>query len=205
MRAPLALTAIFLALAAAAAAQPAPQGPPQGTRISGTVKSVTAGDVVLQSGAGEVDVALTPQTRVLMREAATSAEITPGAYLGTSNQNSATGAEGTATEVHVMPNGPNVNYPMNNSGLMMTNGHVRSVTTTSRGQEMDVDYGQGAPRHVVVTGDTRVSRLVDVGAAGLKPGQSVSAVTNPGEGGKPTASYISINPPEPPPAPAASH
>jgi hypothetical protein len=81
---------------------------------------------------------------------------------------------------------------MNNSGLTMTNGHVKSVTQTANGQEMDVDYGQAATRHIRVTKDTNVSRMVEVGLGGLTPGVSVDARATTGTGGKLTATFISI-------------
>ena len=184
-----------VALLATAAVAADAQQPPPGTRIAGTIKSVTASGLVLATATGDVDVAMTPTTRVLVRKPAAVSDIKPGAYLGTSNQNSADGASGTATEVHLMQNGPNVNYAMNNSGLTMTNGHVKSVNQTAKGQEMDIDYGQASTRHVVVSADTVVTTMDDVGAAALKPGLEINAMTTSGTNGKPTASFISINTP----------
>ena len=62
---------------------------------------------------------------------ATVSEIKPGGYLGTANVTSPAG--GKATEVHLMDNGPNVHFAMDaDKGLMMTNGHVKSVQTTAK-------------------------------------------------------------------------
>jgi hypothetical protein len=168
------------------------QQPPQSMRFAGTVKSVTTDELILSTANGDVALAITPRTRVVVRQPGAASDIKPGAYLGTSNQDSTLPSTGTATEVHIMDNGPNVNYPMNNSGLTMTNGHVKSVTTTAKGEEMDIDYGQASPRHVVVGKDTSISRMVDVGAKGLKPGLAVNAMTATGSDGKKTASFISI-------------
>jgi len=186
---------LMFAVALVAATAVAQQQAPQGTRIAGTVKSVTASDVILATANGDVDVAVTPQTRVLVRQAARVSDIKPGAYLGTSNQNSADGNSGTATEVHLMDNGPNVNYPMNDSGLTMTNGHVKAVSSSAAGQEMDIDYGQATIRHVVVNKDTSITKMKDVGLAGLKPGLEVNAMTASGTDGKPTATFISVRTP----------
>jgi hypothetical protein len=151
------------------------QGPP-GTRIAGTVKSVAAGDVTLATANGDVDIAVTPQTRVLLRQEASASDIKPGAYLGTSNQNSAADSNsGTATEVHLGDNGPNVNFPMNSSGLTMTN-------------------GQSTTRHVLVKRGTVITRMKEVGVAGLKAGLQVTAMTTSGANGKPTATFILIGP-----------
>jgi len=195
-----AIAAALLAVVALSAG--AQQQGPQGTRISGTVKSVTAGDVTLATASGDVAVAITAQTRVLLRQEASVSDIKPGAYLGTSNQNSpADSNSGTATEVHLGDNGPNVNFPMNNSGLTMTNGHVKTVTSTPAGKEMDIDYGQSTTRHVLVKQDTVITKMKDVGVAGLKAGLEVNAMTTAVTEGKPTATFILIGPPPAPSRP----
>jgi hypothetical protein len=188
----LAVALVALTVGAAGAQQA-----PQGTRVAGTVKSVTANDVILTTANGDVDLAITPRTRVLARQPGATSDIKPGTYLGTSNQDGTDAGTGTATEVHIMDHGPNVNYPMNSSGLTMTNGHVKSVTTTAKGKEMDVDYGQTTPRHVVVGKDTNITRMIDVGSSGLKPGMDVNAMTTTAADGKPTATFISITSAEP--------
>lgn len=183
--------AILAAIAVPAVAQQAPRG----TRISGTVKTVAAGHLVLATASGDVDVGITTQTRVLVRQSASVSDIKPGSYLGTSNQNSATDSSaGTATEVHLAANGPNVNFPMNQSGLTMTNGHVKAVTATPAGEEMDIDYGKGTDRHVLVKEGTPVTKTQEVGLAALKPGLEVSATTNRASDGKTTASFIIVGP-----------
>lgn len=187
------IAAAVLAVAAISAA--AQQRGPQGTRIAGTVKSVSAGDVTLATANGDVDIAVTAQTRVLVRQEASVSDIKPGAYLGTSNQNSATDPNsGTATEVHLGDNGPNVNFPMNKSGLTMTNGHVKAVTSTPAGKEMDIDYGQSTTRHVLVKQGTVITKMKEVGVAGLKAGLEVTAMTTSGTKSKPTATFILIGP-----------
>jgi hypothetical protein len=185
------LAVSLLALVAApAGAQPRA---PQGTRITGTVKSVSAHQVMLTTANGEITVEITPATRVLVRRPASVRDIKPGVYLGTANQNStARSNAGTATEVHLAANGPNVNFPMNKSGLTMTNGHVKTITATAGGLEMNIDYGKGATRHVLVPKGTVVTRMKQVGIAGLRPGVDVNAVTTPGADGRPTASFILV-------------
>jgi hypothetical protein len=166
--------------------------------ITGVIKSVGPNMLVVTTSSGDVTVTMGGQTRVLKRETGALNDIKPGAYLGTSNQTAPDGVNNTATEVHVMANGPNVEQqmdPQHNPGLMMTNGHVTSVTTTTRGAEMDVDYGGAAPRHVVVPQNAAMSRLVDVGASALQPGQQVMARTSVAADGKPLASFVLIGPP----------
>jgi len=192
-------TAVALViLAGAANAQPAnpPSSPPppMGERITGAVKSVAADHIVLSTDKGEVEVLVTPQTRVMDREPASASEIKAGGYLGTANVTSASG--GTATEVHLMDNGPNVHSVMNaDTGLMMTNGHVTSVKTTANGEEMDVNYGSGV-QHVVVPANTPVTRMVASDIASLKMGEVVTAAVRPDADGKLTAAFIVLSPPK---------
>jgi hypothetical protein len=190
---------ISFALIVLTSAAAGAQQPPRGVPIIGTVKSATTTSVVLATPKGDVDIAITPQTRVLVRRPAAADDIKPGAYLGTSNQNGTQADTGTAKEIHMMDKGPNVNFAMNKSGLMMTNGHVKSVTHTAQGEEMEVDYGKAQTRHVLVGKDTVMTRMVDVGAAGLKPGLEVRANTTATAGGKPTATFIVIAAPKPNP------
>jgi hypothetical protein len=197
MRVHLISLALVVLTAAAAVAQPAPQG----VRIAGTVKSVAATHVILATPKGDIDIAMTPQTRVLVRRPATADEIKQGAYLGTSNQDGTEAGTGTAKEIHMMDKGPNVNFAMNKSGLMMTNGTVKSVKHTAKGDEMDIDYGQAQTRHVIVSKDTVMTRMVDLGAAGLKPGIEVSANTTTGADGKPAATFIMVTSPATKPSP----
>lgn len=183
--------AAALGLATAAAAQP---GPP-GQRIAGTVSSVSPTELVISTSSGPVRVGLSPETRVMKREDAKPGDIAAGAYLGTANQTNADGSGGTSTEVHLMDNGPNVNAPMNNAGLVMTNGHVKSVKTTSAGRELDIDYGQGTTRHVLVPAGTPTARISNVGLGGLSVGETVTAMAQPGAGQTPAAMAVIIEPP----------
>jgi hypothetical protein len=182
------------ALAAGAALAQTPSAAANGP-ITGVIKSVAPDALVVTTSSGDVTVGMTAQTRVLKREAGAVGDIKPGAYLGTSNQTASDGVNNTATEVHVMSNGPNVEQqmdPQHNPGLMMTNGHVTSVKTTDRGAEMDVDYGGAAPRHVVVPQNAAMSRLTDVGASALQPGEKVMARTSAAADGKLLASFVLI-------------
>jgi len=187
------LLAVML-VSVADAQQGPPQGPP-GNRLAGTVKSADASKLVLATAKGDVTLTLTPQTRLSTSQAASVSDIRPGTYLGTSNQNGPAPDMGTATEVHLEDNGPNVNSPMNNSGLIMTNGHVTRVTHTAAGEEMDIDYGQATRRHVVVPADTRVTKMAPIDASQLKPGVSVMAMTSTGPDGHPVANMVMIGGP----------
>lgn len=195
MRLTLVLAAATLALAAGAAQGETPAAPqPMPQRVSGTVKALPPGHLLLTTASGEVDLLVTPQTRVLTRTAASAAEIAAGSYLGSANVTTAEG--GQATEVHLMADGPNVHSTMDaNAGLMMTNGHVTSVQTTAKGREIDVNYGTGA-RRIVVAADTPVTRMVASDLSSLKVGAAVTAILKPGEG-PPTANYITFTPPAP--------
>ena len=155
------------------------------------MKAVSPGHVVIATATGDVDLPMTPQTRVAARQIASPDEIKAGTYLGTANVTGPDG--GVAIEVHMATAGPNVaNTPMGPPNQVMTNGHVKAVKTTAKGQEMDVDYGGAETRHVIVPAGAPVSRLVD---AQLAPGATVTARTASGADGKPTAIFIQVTGP----------
>lgn len=176
---------LFAATAASA------QQPGANNRVNGVVKSVSGGHVIITTMKGDVDLALTEQTRYGVRHETSTGNIKPGTYLGTSNQNGAAPNTGTATEVHILPSGPNLQFPMDDKGLTMTNGRVTSVKRTDKGQEMEIDYGKDTKRQVTVTSDTSVTSQVDGTVADLKPGATVLALTD----GKTTATFITVQPP----------
>lgn len=189
---PMLAAALLAVIAIPAGAQ---QRAPQGERITGTVTSVTTSQLTLATANGDINIALTPHTRVFVREPASISDIKPGAYLGTANQNNTSGSNaGTAKEIHLARNGPNVDFPMNKSGLMMTNGHVKSVTSTSDGLEMDINYGKNTTRHVLVKKNTPITRMKDMGVTGLRPGLKVTAMTTRGSDKRLTATFILIEP-----------
>jgi len=187
----LGLSALVL-MAGPALAQPAPMMAPP---VNGVVKSVAAGHVVLTTATGDVDLALDPKVRVMRREPASTSEIKPGAYLGTANLTAPDGVSNTATEVHLMADGPNVHRAMSpeaNPALMMTNGRVKSVVQTAKGHEMDVDYGGATTRHVVVAKGAEMTFMREVGVAALQPGVAVQARTAPGADGRPVAMMLMV-------------
>jgi len=187
----LTLAAAALALAGAASAQM-----PQGQRLTGTVKAADASHVVITAASGDVDLAITPQTRILVQQKASAADIKPGAYLGTANVTDATG-NGKAAEVHMMDNGPNVHSVMDaDKHLVMTNGHVKSVSATPKGEDLEVDYGAAAPQHVVVPAGTPVTRLAPGDIAAVKTGEMVQALAVPGADGKLSAAFIAVAAPK---------
>ena len=153
MKTSLSLAGILMFCASMAGAQTTAMSP-----ITGTVKTLSDGHVVVVTAGGEVSVRMTSKTRVFSQVKVSAPEIKTGSYLGTANVDSAAG--GVATEVHLMDDGPNVaNTPMPAPNTVMTNGHVKSVVSTPKGQEMEVDYGGSQTRHVVVPQNTPVSRM----------------------------------------------
>jgi hypothetical protein len=172
--------------------------------MTGTIKSVTAGEMMLATASGDVDVALTlagpiswddghlPKTRVLERQAASISDIRPGTYLGVLNQNTAGDANsGVAIQVIILPFANSRNYSPQNNSQMKTNGRVKMVTSTSAGKAVDIDLGQTV-RHVLVKSDTPITRMADVGIGALKPGVQVSLENAEGTDGRLTAVNIVI-------------
>lgn len=202
MRISYAMAVVCAGLAAQIAT--AQQGPPpggMGAPVSGTLKSVGADQIVLATPKGDVVISVTPKTQVFASQSASASDIKPGSYLGTSNQNGAAPNTGTASEIHLGDNGPNVNSPMNNAGLTMTNGHVKTVSHTKAGAELDIDYGQPTMRHVVVPENTRITKMVNTRLSDLKPGVMLNAMTTTGADGKSVANMIMVGAPPVQPAP----
>lgn len=182
---------LLVALGTLATTIASAQTPNLNNRINGTVKSVAADHIVVTTAKGDVDLAITAQTRYGLRNASNANDIKPGTYLGTSNQNGSAPDTGTATEVHVMEKGPNIQFPMNDTGLTMTNGRVTSVKRTDKGQEMEIDYGKDTKRRVTVTGDTSVTTQTDATVADVKPGLHVMAILS---ADSKSTTYVTIEP-----------
>lgn len=185
---------LLVALSTLAATVAGAQTPNLNNRVNGTVKSVGNGHIVVDTARGDFDLTVTAQTRYGIRNSSNATDIKPGTYLGTSNQNGAAADTGTATEVHVMEKGPNLQFPMNDTGLTMTNGRVTSVKSTDKGQEMEIDYGKDTKRRVTVTGNTSVTTQTDATAADVKPGVHVMAILGATPDTKSTATFVTIDP-----------
>ena len=195
-RSPLMEATMFTRLALAATlalAMSVAHAQSQDQRVTGKVKSVAADHLVVSTEKADVDLLLTRETRISKSEKASAAQIKSGSYLGTANQNVEDG--GRATEVHLADSGPDVHAPMNADGLMMTNGHVKSVHSTAQGQEMDIDYGKGT-RHVVVPASTPITKMIPQDRTALTPGVRVTVFRGVGADGKQTARFVLLSAPQ---------
>ena len=182
MRLSLTIAALAAGLIAGAAqAQTASQ-------VQGAVKALSGDELVVTGAAGDVTVTLTPETRIFTMRPISQADLKDGVYVGTTNKDAPEG--GHATEVHVADGGPAFQAEWGAPGLMMTNGKVKSVKQTAKGQEFDVDYSAGV-RHVVAAPGTPITRVVPADRALLKPGVPVQASVKEADGRK-VAVYVSI-------------
>ena len=186
MRIPMAaVAATFAMLAAGSALAQSPPG------VVGPIKSVAGDDIVVATASGDVTVTLTPQSRIFQSRPITATDLKDGVYVGTTNKDAGE-ATGHATEVHVADGGPAFQAEWGAPGVMMTNGKVKSVTQTAKGQEFDVDYSTGV-RHVVAAPGTPITRNVAADRSALKPGVSIRASVKDADGKK-LVQYIGINP-----------
>jgi len=137
-----AVAVLSLTLAGAASAQA-----PMTTRVEGVVASISPTAIVLtKADGGTANVPLQPNWSVRVSKPIAVTDIVPGSYLGTTNYAKPDGT-GTSLEVHVSPpgvKGPGVDFVMDaNAGTTMTNGVVGTVTQSSAGRVLSVDYGHG--------------------------------------------------------------
>ncbi len=198
-------TAVWFALGAAAggaafAADPA-------VHIRGTVVSAAAGNVTVQTGEGNVSLAIDATTRIAGVVPSSLAEIKEGTFVGIANVPGATSS--SALEVVVFPEAMkgaglgdyawdlapkkrsgSATSSMTNgtvkssvaasspaTGSAMTNGTVKK-TETSKGLVLTVDYGKGE-KTIRVPANVPVVGIVPADASKLLPGAHVFVATKP--------------------------
>jgi hypothetical protein len=200
-----------------AASQPPPAQPPP--PVIGKVRSLA--DNVLTLGTldhGDLSVTLGPGTHVVVNRPGTLADLSAGAFIGTT---AVEGADGKlrASEVHVFPEAlrgtGEGHYPWGTvPATTMTNGSVRSMTNGSvaartpgagdaAGVSLDVTY-KGGQTQVEVAPDVPVVLIVLTDTSLLTPGTQVLAIGQPDASGSLAANLVAILPPpspSPPPPP----
>ena len=203
------LAAALLAVLPALAPGQSPAQPPP---VSGKVRAFAGR--VLTIGTldhGDVAVTLGPDVHVVVNRAGTLADISAGAFIGTT---AVEGADGKlrASEVHVFPEAlrgtGEGHYPWGSAtATTMTNGNVRSMTNgsvaarapdagTSAGIALDVTY-KGGQTQVEVAPDVPVVVIVLAEESLLKPGTQVLAFGQADAAGGMTANLVAILPPPP--------
>ena len=211
--------ATALLLAAALGAAPAlgldqAQPPPP---VIGKVRSLAGNVLTLGTlDHGDLNVNLGPGTHVVVNRPGTLADVSAGAFIGTT---AVAGADGRlrASEVHVFPEAlrgtGEGHYPWGTApATTMTNGSVRSMTNGSvaartpgagdaAGVSLDVTY-KGGQTQVEVAPDVPVVVIVLTDTSLLTPGTQVLAIGQPDASGGLAANLVAILPPSPSPSPS---
>jgi hypothetical protein len=189
--------------------------PPE--HLRGTLQSVAATYVTLQTTGGATQVALTSDTSYALATKSSLNAILPGSYIGTAA--AGTGPDMTALEVVIFPPAmrgageghypwdklPDVSKPgasassMTNGSVSaiaiprktdssMTNGSVQTVSTLPGAKQISVVY-HGGKQIILVLPTTPVVSISSASAAALKPGVHVFIFAT-GSNGKTTALHI---------------
>ncbi len=168
-----------LAAASVALAQPAPAAPPMPHIVRGAVTDVGDNKLTLKTRDGKVVVVnLTKTWTVQVTKPIKSSEIQPGSFIGTAEMPQPDGS-GKSLEVHVFPPGVKMgegHYDWDlKKGSKMTNGTVKTVASSRKGQALDVTYFTET-RHIEVPPKTPIV-LITRGERGLvQPGVKVFLV-----------------------------
>ena len=173
---PMLSAVVFFLSAAVAAAAPATPAPAM-MSLAGTITSVNAGTLVLDMGGNKSTVAVTPDTLVLSRQAATYADIKPGEAMGVAAKKEADGSL-TATSINIFS--PELwkvaqkgQWPMT-TGEIMTNAVVTDAMVSAMNAGTISLVYQDVSAKIAVPATADIHRLVTVPESDLKPGMRVS-------------------------------
>jgi hypothetical protein len=169
-----ALLRVVLASLALAVLSPGVEAQPKQQRIRGTITGLEGDVLAVKTREGrEVKVHLAEKLAVAAAKATTLAELKQGAYVGVTTRKREDGAL-VALEVHTLaPAVPQGFRPWDLApDTMMTNANLTSVAQVTGGQEISVQYKEGAQKILVPPG-TPVVTTVPADRAALKPGEYV--------------------------------
>ncbi len=186
------LFSLALFAAAAAGAQPAPSSL---QAVRGVVSAVDPSHLTIQPKVGApLTIDLTPTWSVQVTKAIDVAEIREGSFIGTAEIPQSDGV-GQSLEVHVFPPGVKIgegHYAWTLAqGSMMTNGTVGTVTSGSRGRELQVSY-PGGQRKIIVPPGVPVVRITNGERAMIAPGAAVFLMAFPKPGGGLIAGAVAV-------------
>jgi hypothetical protein len=181
-------------IAAAAMVAPAQAAPPAPIHIRGSIASATATSLTIATASGSVTVALSPKTNIAGAVAGSTADITPGKFLGIASapgsglnkalevvvfpESMRGSGEGdypwdspTPTHHSTMTNGT-VSLPVSHS--TMTNATVGAMSGAAQ-KIIKMNY-KGGSRTLIVPANTPVVRVSPGSKALFRPGSSVFVV-----------------------------
>ncbi|HEY7494341.1 MAG TPA: DUF5666 domain-containing protein [Candidatus Tectomicrobia bacterium] len=163
-------------------------------RVRGTITAFDGQVLTVKSRDGkELALQMTETTTVATARALTLADLKQGDYVGVTTMQRADGAL-VAVEVHTIPRTvPEGHGPWDlQPGAMMTNANVATVVQAAGGQELTLEYKDGAKKILVPEG-TPIVTTVPADASFLKPGEYVFASARVDAEGKMTVLRIQVS------------
>lgn len=163
-------------------------------RIRGTITSFDGNVLALKTrGEGkDLRLQLAPEATVATAKAITLADLKAGAYVGATAQKK--GDRMVALEVHTLgPQAPSGRTPWDlEPGSTMTNANLAGVARVTGGNEITLQYKDGAQKIVVPDG-TPIGTTVAGTRADLKPGEYVFVAARRETDDKLTAPRIQVS------------
>jgi len=158
-------------------------------RVRGTITGLDGNVLAVKSRDGkDLKVELTEKATVATARAVTLADLKAGTYVGVTTRKGSDGAL-VALEVHTLPPTAAEGYMAWDlePGTMMTNANLTSVAQVTGGQELSVQYKDGAQKILVPPG-TPIVTTVPADRSFLKAGEYVFFNASVGADGKLTTS-----------------
>ncbi len=164
------------------------------TRVRGTITRLDGDVLTVKSREGkEVRVQLASDTQVAVAKAATLADIKPGTYVGSAAIKRPDGTL-VAKEVHTLPpQVPSGHMPWDlEPGSTMTNANLAGVAQSASGQEITLQYKDGAQKILVPPG-TPIVTFVPGDRSALKPGETIFTTARVEADGKLSTQRIQVS------------
>lgn len=188
MKTQLPLLLIMLAVSAGAASAQTPQP----ARIRGVIQTLKGDTLTVSTDHKAVQLTLGENTGINGVEKRSMADISDGAFVGTTAVKDAKG-RWRATEVHIFPDAMRGagegHYAWDLPGSTMTNAAVTGTARSRRGRTLELKYTKGGEQNaggeigVRVTRATKIVALVPGNRSLLVPGAAVFALAVPDQAG----------------------
>lgn len=184
----------------------APSNPFQNlTRFAGTVKSVTGRKLSIETRDGVATTAELADSALIMEsKPASMHDLTSGKFVGCTAVAERNGKL-RATECHIFPEsmrgtgeghnpmGPPNTTMTNGNITTMTNGSVQTAEGSTTGVLLHVAYKGGA-QNIEVSPSTRLTQILPLSAAELKPGMKVTGAARKAADGTAEVQILSVAP-----------
>ena len=167
----------------------------QAPHVRGVVEKLEGDVLTLKLASGKSErVQLAKDWTVTVLKRVDVSAIQPGSFIGTAEMPQANGT-GRSLEVHVFPPGVKAgegHYAWDlRKGSMMTNGTVGQVTSSPKGQELEVSYPNGQ-RHMVVPKGVPIVQFSNGDQSLVKPGTPVFLIVAKSPSGELSAGGVAV-------------